>query len=106
MVIGQMRYRIIIQERVMTKDEYGGEKPEWSTYLTLKAQKKEIGGTQSEKNMEIFNSNVLEFNTHYREGIDIDEMRLMFTNIPYRILSVVEVGYRSSMTIRCEKIND
>ena len=105
-VIGNMRHQIVIEQVTKTKDIYGADTDTWATYLTLKAEKKDMSGTQLINNMEVFNSKTIDFHTHFREGIDIDDMRVCYRTEYYRILSVIEVEYRKSMIIRVEKIND
>lgn len=105
MNIGAMRYKIVIQQVTKTKDDYGAETLVWSTYKTLKAAKKDMGGTQVLNNNEIFNTNTIELTTHYRDGINT-EMRVVLNNDYYRILSIAEINYKEGLVLRCEKIND
>ena len=105
MNVSNFRYKIVIEQVTKTKDSYGAEDTVWSTYKTLSASKKELGGTDVISNQEVFKTNTVEFTTHYREGIT-DDMRVVFNTEYYKILNIAEVGFKTGLIIRCEKIND
>lgn len=105
MNVSSFRYKIVIQQVTRTKDEYGAENEVWSTYKTLRAGKKDVGGSKGVDNLEVFNSKVTEFTTHYREGIT-EEMRVVCGDLTYKIDDIKEIGFKSGLTLICKKINE
>ena len=99
-----MRHKILVQEKTVNRDEYGAESISYTTVFTLKAAVKYVGGSKGTDANEIFTTNTVVFETHYR---DInEEMIILFKDQKYRINYIAEVGYRSGLQITAEKINE
>lgn len=104
MNIGECRYTIVVQQKVPVRDSYGSETITWADFLTLRASVKYAGGTKTINTEEIFTSQTLIFETHYRP-IETD-MIILFNAKKYRILNIEEVGYKTSLKITTELINE
>jgi hypothetical protein len=104
-VLGEMRYKIIVQELVVTKDANNGSmKDTYVTKYTLKAKKVRTSGVNLVQNQEIFNTNTLIFQCHYRNIVETD--RILFENNNYKINNISEIGYREGLEITIEKLNE
>ena len=104
MNINEFRYDILIQEAVKTKDSYGAENVTYTALFTLKAAKKPAGGSKGIDSAEIFTSNNLIFEIHYRNITE--DMIVVYEGNKYRINQIVEVGFRAGMQLFVEKINE
>jgi SPP1 family predicted phage head-tail adaptor len=104
MNIGEFRYTIVVVQPQTVRDSYGAESVTYTTAYTLKASVKYVGGAKNINNNEIFNSNNVVFETHYR-GIT-DDMIILFNNQKYSINYIAEIGYKAGLSITAEKINE
>jgi len=104
-LVGDMRYKIIVNESTKYKNSYGEEIETWATVHTLRAIKKYIGGSKGINNEETFTSDNLEFTTHYRKDIT-PVMRIDFEGNKYLINNIQVVGFNEGLKITVEKIND
>ena len=105
MNISDFRYKIFIQLPTATKDEYGAESIVYTTIYTLKAGKKSLGGSKGIDANEVFTSNNLVFETHYRSGIT-DECIVLYDDKKYKINQITEIGFKIGLQITVEKINE
>lgn len=103
--VSSMRYKILVKQPTVTRDEYGAEKITYTTLHTLKASKKHIGGSKGVDSNEIFTTTNIVFEIHYRDDID-EEMVIEYDSKNYRINQIVEIGYRQGLQITVEKINE
>lgn len=104
MNIGEFRYKIIIQQPTLTKDEYGAESITYTTVYTLKAAKKQLGGSKGVDAEEIFTSSNIVFTTHFRNITE--DMIVLYEDVKYRINQIVEIPFRTGLEITVEKINE
>lgn len=102
--IGSMRNKIDVQELTIIKDEYGSAVESYYTKFTLRAQVKYISGNKAVDNDEIFTSQIVQFQTHFRE-IE-NTMRIIFKGRKYKINFIDEIGFKEGMIINCELINE
>ena len=101
---GEMRYDIIIQKKIIVKDNYGAQATTFTDYLYLKAAVKYNSGNKVMENNELFNTKNIRFITYYR---DIKEdMRIEFNEKRYKILSITEIGFKEGFEIIGELINE
>ncbi len=105
LLIGEMRHSITVKSLSSTVDEFGSRAETFSDLMTLKASLKYISGTKTVDSREIFNSQVLQFSTHYRPAI-VETCQIVFEDKKYRILSISPIGYREGLIINCELINE
>jgi len=105
MNVSEFRYTITIQTPTNTKDDFGAEAISYTTLYTLKAAKKHIGGSKGVDANEVFTSNNLNFETHYRTGITEDCI-ILFNDYKYRINQIAEIGYKEGLSFTVEKINE
>lgn len=103
LITGDMRFSINILRNISTKDVYGAITSNWVCVNTLKATVKYINGSQTVNNSEIFNTNTLQFITHYRDIRTSDVIK--YKNIKYNILSIQEIGYMEGLQILAQEIN-
>jgi len=102
---GNLRYKIVIQESVNTKDSYGSEKQTWMDYMVLRASVKYLNGTKGVDSSEIFTSYGVEFTTYYRGAIN-SKMQIIFNDKKFRINNISEIGFREGLLISTELINE
>lgn len=104
MNINEFRYDIVIQNKQVTRDIYGGTNEQWVDYLSLKGSVKYNSGSKGLNNDEVFNFQQINFIIHHRI---IDEtMRIKFNNKYYKINFINTIGYREGLSINAELIND
>lgn len=104
LVIGNMRYKIIVQKKVSTRDSYGSVSTIYEDYLNLKAEVKYGSGSKGINTNEIFTTNTIIFLTHYRP-LTVD-MQIVFEGQKYRINNLQEIGFKSGLQITTELINE
>jgi SPP1 family predicted phage head-tail adaptor len=105
MIIGELRYPIVIKSLVTSRDPNNGSVIEtWTTKYTLKAKISGGKGSKTTQNQEIFNTSTLVFTTHYRDIEDTD--RIYYDGDIYKIMMQGEIGYKEGLEIIAEKIND
>jgi SPP1 family predicted phage head-tail adaptor len=104
MNINDFRYDIIIQNKQITRDSYGGTNEQWVDFLNLKGSVKYNSGSKGVSNEEVFNFLAVTFITHYRPITD--DMRILFDGNKYKINFINPIGYKEGLSINAEKIND
>jgi len=105
LIIGDLRYSIKIKQLTATKDDYGSATNTYTDLMTLRSGVKFVSGTQKIDSKEIFNSQVIQFTTHYRSAIE-NTMRIEFEAKQYRILSIDVIGFKEGLILNAELIND
>jgi head-tail adaptor len=104
MNIGEMRYKIIVQQKVSTRDVYGAVSSSYEDLYNLKASVKYNGGSKGVDNSEIFNSKAVTFETYYRNITE--DMQIVFAGKKYSINSIIPIEFRFKLQLNCELIND
>jgi head-tail adaptor len=104
MIAGNLRHIIVVQRLSIIKDAYGAPTETYNTTHTLKAELQSASGGKGVNNEEIFNSVQLNFITYYRDILESD--RIIYKSKNYKILSIVEIGYKEGLRITVEKINE
>lgn len=105
MIAGNLRHIIEVLKPTKVKNEYGEDTTVYNTYMTLRAEKKEVRASKTTNNNEIFNSRTILFITYYRVNIT-EDLRIKFNNTLYKINSLKEIGYKEGLEIEVEKINE
>lgn len=104
MIAGNLRHRIKIKRFTTVKNEFGESVESYTDYLTLKCEIKSQAGNLETNNSELFNSKLLKFITYYRPISEND--LIVFKNQNYKILSVIEIGYKEGLELTATLIND
>jgi head-tail adaptor len=104
MIIGKMRYDIIVQKKINIRGEFGEFKEEWSDYLNLKADVIYNNGGKTIDNDEIFNTQQITFTIYYRDVKE--DMIIIFNNKKYQINFINEIPYKQGIIISAELINE
>jgi hypothetical protein len=104
MIISDFRWIIQVKRYVSGKDTYGAINDTYSPYLELKCSIKFNGGNKLIENNEIYNTKTILITTHYRDIIESDI--IVFKNEDFKILSIVEIGWKEGLQILAEKINN
>jgi head-tail adaptor len=105
MVIGNMRYKILVKRLTTTRDSNNGSVVEtWATVYTLKASIPRGSGTKTIRNEEIFNTSTVTFNTYYRDIEETD--RIYYEGDYYKIMMIGEIGFKEGLEIIAEKITE
>lgn len=101
---GNMRYNIVVQKKVETKDDYGSSVDNWVDYLNLKAEIRYNSGGKGINANESFNSKAITIKTYYR---DIqDDMIIIYNGDKYLINFINVIGFKDGLEINAEKINE
>ena len=105
MILGELRYNIVVLQPTFTRDENNGSrKPVYTTKYNLKAKIKFNGGSKGVQNEEIFNTATLTFTTHFRKICDSDI--ILYDGNKYKIMMIGEIGYKEGLEIITEKIHE
>lgn len=105
LIIGDLRHKIVIYELSVTKGDYGEADQHYTPVATIRAAVKYISGNKVVENEEIFNTQSVQFTTHYRPIIQ-EHMLIGFKDKNYRILQLAELGFKEGLQITTELIND
>ena len=105
MVIGEMRYNIVVKRLTITRDADNGSPIQtWADQYKLKAKIPRGSGNKTVENEEIFNTSTLRFITHYRDILEKD--RIYYDEDWYKIMLINPINYKEGLEIVGEKIND
>jgi len=105
-IIGDFRYSINVLAKSISVNEYGAENTTWITIINkLKCSVKYGKGMQEISTHEVFPKQYIIFNTYYRNNIST-ENRIEFKGKKYLINIVEEIGFKESLNIHCDLIND
>ena len=86
-------YKIVIQQRTDTRDDYGEMDPAWSTYKTLWAERDDTGGVISYESDQPVYSDALIFRIHAPDAPDVTtKMRISYNSNFYMIRSISREG--------------
>ena len=105
MQAGLLKYVIDIQAVNNSKDEYGAETEQWQNVIQTKTDVRYLNGSKTLQNGEIINLNQLQFIVRHYLNIN-EQMRIIYEEKKYRILSVNNDKSMMKKTIIAELIND
>jgi SPP1 family predicted phage head-tail adaptor len=106
MEAGKLTERITIQQPNTVRDKYGATQPSWADVVTnLPAAVNYIRGDREIDNEEIFHGRVTTFSIRWQGSVN-EEMRILWNNLKYRILSIDRRTHRREYLIRTELINE
>jgi len=106
MEAGKLTERIIIQQPVAERDVYGSTTTVWTDVVTdLPAAVNYIRSDREIDNEEIFHGRVTTFSIRWQGAVN-EEMRILWENLKYRILSIDRRTHRREYLIRTELINE
>ena len=97
-----MRWPILVNQKVVTQDSYGGEVITWNTIYSLKAAKKTESGNKNVTDEEVFTDSKITFIIHYRD-VQTDNV-IVYNNKNYRITNLTEIGFRQGLQIAVDLI--
>lgn len=104
MNVNNFRHKIYVQQPVAVRDIFGAETITYETVFILKAEVKYVSGSKGVDANEIFTSNNIQFVTHYRAITE--DMIIEWNSKKYRINFIQEIGYKESLLITVELINE
>ena len=106
MEAGKLTERITIQRPVAVRDVYGSTTTAWTDVVTnLPAAVNYIRGDREIDNEEIFHGRVTTFSIRWQGAVN-EEMRILWNELKYRILSIDRRTHRREYLIRTELINE
>ena len=106
MEAGKLTERITIQQPVAERDVYGSTTTVWADVVTnLPAAVNYVRGDREIDNEEIFHGRVTTFSIRW-QGVVNEEMRILWDELKYRILSIDRRTHRREYLIRTELINE
>jgi len=104
MNIGNMDRRIALQSQVLTTNNYGQRDSSWSTYATVWASIKYMGGSEKLADDQINSTQTVQFAVRYSTDTDGAKAsdRVVYNGNNYEVLYVQEIGRREGINIVCE----
>ena len=106
MEAGKLTERITIQQPVAERDVYGSTTTVWTAVVTnLPAAVNYVRGDREIDNEEIFHGRVTTFSIRWQGAVN-EEMRILWNELKYRILSIDRRTHRREYLIRTELINE
>jgi SPP1 family predicted phage head-tail adaptor len=106
MEAGKLTERITIQRPGMERDDYGATSASWTDVVTnLPAAVNYVRGDREIDNEEIFHGRITTFSIRWQGTVN-EEMRILWGDLKYRILSIDRRTHRREYMIRTELINE
>jgi SPP1 family predicted phage head-tail adaptor len=106
MEAGKLTERITIQRPYTVRDVYGSTTTDWADVVAnLPAAVNYISGNREIDNEEIFHGRITTFSIRWRGTVN-EEMRILWGDLKYRILSIDRRTHRREYLIRTELINE
>ena len=99
---GQLRQRVTVQEKSVTRDDYGAEVITWTDLATVWAAVQPLTGREWIEGRQETAGVTTRIRMRYRSGIT-PEMRVSFGDIEFNILSVIHVKERE-LHLMCREI--
>lgn len=97
---------IKVEKPIVLQDEYGANEKIWETFIEkTKAQVNYSSGNRTNENNEIFYAYEVVFIVRIYHQIT-ENMRIIWKNKKYQILSIEENKAQQSLTIKSELINE
>lgn len=101
---GQLRQRVTIQEKDVTRDTHGAEEITWTDLATVWAAVEPLTGREWIEGRQETAGVSTRIRIRYRSGIT-PEMRVSFGDITFNILSVIHVQERErELHLMCREI--
>ena len=95
---GQLRFTIVIESKSVTADAYGGTGT-WTTFESVRANVKYLGGSEGYKNQQELSENKVIFTIRKRSDLNPD-MRIVFESDTYTIENIKPIGrFRDGLEI-------
>jgi len=106
MEAGKLTERITIQRPGVVRDAYGATQTSWVNVVTnLPAAVNYVRGDREIDNEEIFHGRITTFSIRWQGDVN-EEMRILWGDLKYRILSIDRRTHRREYMIRTELINE
>ena len=106
MEAGKLTERISIQRPVVERDIYGSTTTVWTDVAAnLPAAVNYVRGDREVDNEEIFHGRITTFSIRWRGAVN-EEMRILWGDLKYRILSIDRRTHRREYFIHTELINE
>ena len=106
MEAGKLTERITIQRPGVVRDVYGATQSTWTAVVSnLPAAVNYIRGDREIDNEEIFHGRITTFSIRWQGDVN-EEMRILWDDLKYRILSIDRRTHRREYLIRTELINE
>jgi len=106
MEAGKLTERITIQRPGVVRDAYGATQTSWVEVVTnLPAAVNYIRGDREIDNEEIFHGRITTFSIRWQGDVN-EDMRILWGDLKYRILSIDRRTHRREYMIRTELINE
>lgn len=102
---GQLTDFITIQRPEVIQNEYGANSVEWKNVLNTRAKVIQKSGNRDYENNEVVHNYTTTFVIRLYHNIK-EDMRVVWNNQNYQILSVFKEVYKQSVTIEAELINE
>lgn len=102
---GELRYFITIQQRSVTRDDFGAESATWSTFSSVWAKVSPLSGREMEHAQAIHSDTTHQVTIRYLAGVT-PEMRIQHDSRTLEILSVRNIDERNiQLGLLCREVD-
>lgn len=105
MQAGLLREWVTLESDEITRDQFGSTTHVWKTFARKRARVQFKGGDKVEANGDTFFTAIITVTIRYQNGINRN-MRLLWGNEKYRILSADRDKMQGTLVMKCELINE
>lgn len=100
-MIGNLRHQIVIERSTLTDDGVGGAALSWSTYATVWAKVKALGGAEALRDQKVTATEKLDITIRYRSDLRTDD-RILHNGKIYNIAAIFDpAGSKTWLNIQC-----
>ncbi len=105
MKAGPMKYRLKVQEPVITKDKYHAERVVWTGRGTVWAERVKNTGYRREEVGELFPEHRAEYNVRIAHKIGENWRVTEIGGLEYTVTATIPNKERGMLTLICERVN-
>lgn len=101
---GELRHRVVLQAKTITRDDYGSPSPSYRSLATIWAGVEDLTGREFWEASKINSEVTSRIKIRYRAGIRPD-MRIIFSSRTFDILAVLDPeGRRTELHLMCREL--
>lgn len=100
---GELRERITIQQKTITRDEFGGEVATWSTLATVWAKVVAMSGSESISQAAGVMTVAYQITLRARDDVDAS-MRVSYEGLTLEIQAVLDSDETGAMVLNCRQV--
>lgn len=100
---GQLRQRVTLQRKIITRDSFNAEVVEWSTFATVWAKIETIGGSESISIEQGAATLTHKITIRYRSGL-VPTMRVVWDDHTFNIEAVLPDNHLHETVLNCSEV--